>query len=318
MKAAYVNQTGDYYQIKISDLPVPEITNSEVLIKTSAVSVNFVDTFVRSGGFKTNLDFPFVIGRDAVGTIVKIGSAVTNFHPGDTVWTNSMGYDKRPGTTSEFVAVPSNRLFLVPDNVDIIQLVASVHSSATAAILLNGVLEVEKEHSILIEGAAGHVGTKLVQFAKFLGLSVSTTSNPNDFSKLNQLGADKTFDYHQSLNEIPEKFDYIVDTSGKVELADNLKQLKLFGQIGLITAPPSNKFSFDVRQMYTNSQEIKGFVISHAPLEQIQMAGTLLNKLFSKGMLLDDDILRLPLQQSALAHKMLENHETKQKIVITI
>ena len=318
MKAAYINQVGGIDEIKIGELPMPELRDNEVMIKTLAVSVNFVDTFVRSGGFKTAMDFPFVIDRDAVGTVVEVGKDVAGFHKGELVWTNSMGYDGRPGTTSEFVIVPESRLYSVPEGINPIKLVSSVHSSATAAILLADILQVQSGNKILIEGAAGHVGTKLVTLAKSLGLKVSTTSNIRDFSKLKSLGVSESYDYHGTVSAITDKFDYIVDTSGKVDLQDNLAKLTLHGQVGLITAPKTNQFTFNVRQMYTSAQAIKGFVISHASVEQLQHASELLNDNFSAGKLLDDEILQLPMEKAASAQEMLVNGNTKgKKIVLT-
>lgn len=306
MKAAYIDQVGSYQEIKIGGLPVPEINPLEVLVKVDYVSVNHVDTFVRSGGFKTNLHYPFIIGRDAIGTVEKTGNQVTEFKVGDHVWTNSMGYDGRNGVSSEFVAIPSNRLFKAPD-VDEKKLIASVHSSATAQIILSDILKVKSNKDILIEGAAGHVGTKLLQISKILGLNVTTTSNKRDFGRLNKLGSNKTIDYHQSVTEIDNTFDYIIDTSGKVNLNDNLHLLKLYGQIGLITAPKSDQFSFDVRDFYTHTKSIKGFVISHASLEQLRSAGRSLNRCFERGQLLDDEVLELPLSKAGEAHRMLED-----------
>ncbi len=315
MKAAYIEKNGPASTIKIGQLPVPELKTDEILVKVKAVSVNFVDTFVRAGSFKTKQAFPFVIGRDAVGTVSAIGKDTSDFQIGDLVWTNSMGYDGRMGTSSEFVAVPAKRLFRAPE-VDPVKLVASVHSSATAAIVLSDVLQVKSDQQILIEGGAGHVGTKFIELAKSLGLEVTTTSNPNDFEKLQQLGTDKTFDYHKS---IQGSYDYIVDTSGKVNLQDNLDHLNLYGKIALITAPKDNQFNFRVRQMYTKSQSINGFVISHATLSQIQSAGKILNDNFEAGRLLTDEIIKMPLDQAAKAHQLLENQQTKGKrIVLTM
>ncbi|WP_338231828.1 alcohol dehydrogenase catalytic domain-containing protein [Companilactobacillus muriivasis] len=318
MKAAYINQVGGIDKIKIGEIPIPELHDNEVMIKTLAVSVNFVDTFVRSGGFKTAMDFPIVIGRDAVGTVVEVGKNISKFHKDELVWTNSMGYDGRPGTTSEFVVVPETRVYSVPKGVDPIKLVASVHSSATAAILLADILQVQSGNKILIEGAAGHVETKLVALAKSLGLKVSTTSNIRDFSRLKSLGISESYDYHDSISEIADKFDFIIDTSGKIDLQDNLAKLTLHGQVGLITAPKTNQFTFNVRQMYTNAQAIKGFVISHASVEQLKHASELLNDSFSAGKLLDDEIMQLPMEKAASAQEMLVNGQTKaRKIVLT-
>lgn len=90
MQAAYITQNGEAKDIKIGELPKPEITNDEVLIKVNAVAVNHVDTFVRSGSFKTDTNFPFVIGRDAVGQVEEVGADVTVFPKatgfGPTAW----------------------------------------------------------------------------------------------------------------------------------------------------------------------------------------------------------------------------------------
>ncbi|KRK81110.1 alcohol dehydrogenase catalytic domain-containing protein [Companilactobacillus nodensis] len=180
MKAAYINQTGSYNEIKIGELPTPVVGDIDVLVKIDYVSVNHVDTFVRAGGFETSMKFPFVIGRDAVGTVTRIGNSVTRFNVGDHVWTNSMGYDGRNGVASELAAIPESRLFKAPD-VDEVQLIASLHSSATAAIVLHDVFGIKRNKNILIEGAGGHVGTKLVQLSKLSGLNVTTTSNARDF-----------------------------------------------------------------------------------------------------------------------------------------
>lgn len=318
MLAAYIDQTGDLDEIKFGEIADPIINEQEVLVEITAVSVNFVDTFVRSGGFQTKLNFPFVLGRDGVGVVKEIGQKVTDFQVGDLVWTNSMGYDGRAGTASQLVAIPSQRLFKIPNQVDPIKLVAAVHSAATAAILLTDILKVEAKKNILIEGGAGHVGIKLVELAKNLNLQVATTSNTKDFDKFSSFGAVKAYDYHQPISQISQKFDYIVDTSGKVDLQMNLNQLKLGGQIALITAPSDNQFSFDVRQMYTQDQAIKGFVISHAPLSQIRKAAKLLNQAFAQGKLLDDKIVQLPMAQMKQAQSMLLNHQTDgQKIVLT-
>lgn len=321
MRAAYITQNGEAKDIKIGELPKPEITNDEVLIKVNAVAVNHVDTFVRSGSFKTDTNFPFVIGRDAVGQVEEVGADVTGFSKGNWVWTNSMGYAGRQGVTSEYAAIPAARLFHVPEHVEPTQLVAAVHSAATAAIVLTKVFGAVSGASILVEGAAGHVGTKFVQMAHIMGLKVVTTSNTSDFDLLDRLGSDQCLNYDKSLKkqlskaEI-QKVDYVVDTSGQVQLQDNLRALTPGGKVCLITAPKSNQFSFDVRQFYTQSKTISGFVISNAPLDQIQDAAKFINRLMADGYLLEDPVLEKSYEDAAWAHKKLEKNAKKKKILL--
>lgn len=151
MKAAYIKQLGDASSIQVGELPDPEIQQTDVLVQVEGVAVDHVDTYVRSGTYKTDIAFPHVIGRDMVGQVIAVGSAVTAFKPGDSVWTNAMGYDGRQGVTSTLAAVPADRLAPVPAGVDHLQLIASVHSSATAVIILNDVMQAEFGQSVLIE-----------------------------------------------------------------------------------------------------------------------------------------------------------------------
>ncbi|MFT8400989.1 MAG: alcohol dehydrogenase catalytic domain-containing protein [Lentilactobacillus diolivorans] len=323
MKAAYINKTGDSKEIIVGDLPTPSMNRDEVLVKVEAVSVNHVDTFVRAGSYKTKKTFPFVIGRDAVGTVVEVGSAVTNFSKGVSVWTNSMGYDGRQGVTSEYAVIPADRLYHLPAGVDPIQAVASVHSSATAAILINDIFEAQPEKTILIEGAAGHVGKKLVQIAHTMNLRVITTSNERDFGTLDALGSDYQLDYKKSLHKQLEKHaidgvDYAVDTSGRVKLEDNLDALNQGGIVGVITAPKDNKFTLSVRQFYTQAKRIEGFVISHATTEQLLNAAKLLNQRMADGFLLEDPVLTKKIDDAAWAHRQLEKNVVKERVVLTM
>lgn len=84
----------------------------------------------------------------------------------------------------------------------------------------------------------------------------------------------------------------------------------------MITAPKSNQFSFDVRQFYTQSKTISGFVISNAPLDQIQDAAKFINRLMADGYLLEDPVLEKSYEDAAWAHKKLEKNAKKKKILL--
>ena len=90
--AAYVEQRGPAESIRIGELPVPELGPDDVLVAVTAVSVNPVDTYVRSGRYDTPIPLPFIVGRDLVGTVAAVGSAVRDLTEGDAVWANSLGH----------------------------------------------------------------------------------------------------------------------------------------------------------------------------------------------------------------------------------
>ena len=79
MKAAYIEQVGPPQNIRYRELPLPNVGRKDVLVKVEAVTVNGVDTYIRSGRIKTALPFPFIIGRDMVGIVTQIGEDVTQF-----------------------------------------------------------------------------------------------------------------------------------------------------------------------------------------------------------------------------------------------
>ncbi|ETY72821.1 degydrogenase [Lactiplantibacillus fabifermentans T30PCM01] len=305
MQAAVFVPGGPATEIEVKSIAEPEITANEVLLQVRAAAVDNVDTYVRRGIFKTELATPAVIGRDAVGTVLAVGPAVTKFKVGDWVWTNSMGYEGRPGATSEQLAVPEDRLYAVPDGVDPVALVAAVHAAATAQIVLQTVMQAHPQQTILIAGAAGHVGTKLVQLAALRGLDVWTTSAPKDFAMLQQLGSQHCLDYHQALPDLGmPPMQHVIATSARVPLNQQCAVLAPGGMVTLITAPTDA--SFDVPAFYMQRQVMQGFVISHATVTELAQAATQLNQAFAQGKLLDDQVVVKSFAAAAWAHTAME------------
>ncbi len=85
MHAAYITELGAAEAIRYGRLPVPSTGPTDVLVKVEAVVVNPVDTFVRSGGYRTPMPLPFVVGRDLVGTVAAAGAGAVGFTAGDRV-----------------------------------------------------------------------------------------------------------------------------------------------------------------------------------------------------------------------------------------
>ncbi|MBM0225476.1 alcohol dehydrogenase catalytic domain-containing protein [Micromonospora sp. ATA51] len=111
MLEAYLTELGGPERIRIGPLSVPVPGPTDVLVRTELIAVNHVDTFVRSGGYATHTPFPFVIGRDLVGSVVRAGEGVDEFAIGEKVWCNSLGHRGRQGSFAEFAVVPRERLY---------------------------------------------------------------------------------------------------------------------------------------------------------------------------------------------------------------
>src|ERR671939_1936081 len=132
MKAAYIDQLGPPENIRYGELPLPVVRERDVLVKVAAMTVDPIDTYIRSGAYKTPLPRPFIVGRDLTGVVAEIGPAVTRFTPGDRVWANNQGYDGRQGTFAEYVSVDERLLYPLPLGVDLHEAVAVLHSALTA------------------------------------------------------------------------------------------------------------------------------------------------------------------------------------------
>src|SRR6476660_628788 len=105
MKAAYITKTGPPEVIVYGDLTTPEPGPAECLVKVSAADVNPIDVYIRAGLIPAQISFPYIIGRDLAGVVMKVGAQVKGFKEGDRVWVTGQGVGNRQGTSAEFVAV---------------------------------------------------------------------------------------------------------------------------------------------------------------------------------------------------------------------
>lgn len=184
------------------DLPQPEAHGHDLLIEVKAVSVNPVDTKVRTG---FNADTPRVLGWDAVGVVKAVGEAVTLFQPGDEVW--YAGALTRPGSNSEYQLVDERIAALKPKTLDNASAAALPLTAITAWELLFDRLGVQEKGNegdvLLIVGAAGGVGSILTQLARKLTrlTVIGTASRPASQQWVKERGAHYVIDHSKPLTE---------------------------------------------------------------------------------------------------------------------
>ena len=117
MKAAYINQPGPPENIIVGELPTPEPTGSQVLVRVAAAALNPIDTYIRSGTIKMDIPLPFIVGCDLAGVVEKRGPDAKRFKVGDRVWGSNQGLLGRQGTFAEYAAVDEDWLYPTPDGV---------------------------------------------------------------------------------------------------------------------------------------------------------------------------------------------------------
>lgn len=242
MKAAYINRYGHIDDVQVSEQPKPSLSEDAVLVKVHAASINPVDLRVLEGEFKAILPvkFPFILGSDFAGTVVEVGSNVTQFKAGDEVYAKI----DLNGAFAEYTVVQQSSLALKPKNISM-ELAASLPLVAlTAWQALVEIAKVQSGQKVLIHAGSGGVGSIAIQLAKSLGAIVATTTSGKNTRWVRELGADiiidyKTADFEQELKD----YDVVLDTQGGKTLEKSLNVVKRGGRIISISGPPDQAFA---------------------------------------------------------------------------
>ncbi len=184
-----------------TDLPQPTPGIHDLLVKVQSISVNPVDTKIRQGVVPEGAR---VLGWDAVGEIVEVGPEVRDFQPGQIVW--YAGELDRPGSNSEFQCVDYRLAALAPQTISSIHAAALPLTSLTAWELLFERLNIPqgkspKKNVLLVSGAAGGVGSILIQLARKLSSAtiIATAGRPESEAWAKEMGAHHVVDYRQEL-----------------------------------------------------------------------------------------------------------------------
>lgn len=242
MKAAYISRYGNIDDVQLNEQSQPPLTADAVLVKVHAASINPLDLRVLEGEFKAILPvkFPFILGNDFAGTVVEVGSNVTQFKAGDEVYAKT----DLNGAFAEYTVVQQSSLALKPQNLSM-ELAASLPLvSLTAWQALVEMAKVQAGQKVLIHAGSGGVGSIAIQLAKSLGAIVATTTSGKNTRWVRELGADtiidyKTTDFEQELKD----YDVVLDTQGGKALEKSLNVLKRGGRLISISGPPDQAFA---------------------------------------------------------------------------
>jgi NADPH:quinone reductase-like Zn-dependent oxidoreductase len=243
MKAFFIEHYGKQNGT-IGEVPDPAVGVHDVLVQVHATSVNPLDSKIRTGEFKLILpySFPLVLGNDLAGVVVRTGSAVKRFKPGDEVYARPP--EDRIGTFAELIAVNENALALKPTRLDMAEAACIPLAALTAWQVLVETARVKKGQKVLIHAGSGGVGTLAVQLAKHLGAYVATTTSTANVQWMKTLGADVVIDYTQQHFEHElHDYDVVLNSLGNDVLEKSIKVLKPGGQLISISGPPTAQFA---------------------------------------------------------------------------
>jgi NADPH:quinone reductase-like Zn-dependent oxidoreductase len=236
MKAAYTRYgPPDVVEVKDLEQPVPK--DGEVLIKVRAASVNPLDWKTMKGG-------PYIVrlllgqrkprikllGVDVAGKVEAVGKNVSKFKPGDDVFGTCRGAFAEYACVSEARSILKSVLVAKPANVSFEQAASVPVAALTALQGLRDKGKIQPGQKVLINGAAGGVGTFAIQIAKSFGADVTGVCSTRNVDMVRSLGADRVIDYtREDFTEGGQRYDLIFDAVGNRSLAACRRVLKSKG-----------------------------------------------------------------------------------------
>lgn len=244
MKAFILDTYGKGARIRFGDVSAPSVLANDVLIQVHAAAVNQLDSKIRDGAFKPVLPYrpPFVLGHDVAGTIVEIGSSVTRFKVGDTVYARPR--DGRIGAFAEKIAVDQADIAIAPASLSTEEAAAIPLVALTAWQALVEIAKVKKGQKVFIQAGSGGVGTFAIQLAKHLGAEVATTTSAANLAMVEALGADTVIDYRsQDFETILSDYDVVLHSQDDEALRKSIRVLRPGGIVISISGPPDAAFA---------------------------------------------------------------------------
>lgn len=313
MKAIRLIGFGGVENLEIIDLPIPDITENEVLVKINSFSINPVDIKSRLGrGLASRLkdEDPIILGWDISGSVISTGKSVKSFKNGDEVF-GMVNFPGHGRAYAEYVAAPASHLAPKPATVTHEESAAASLAALTAWQILKYKVNIKQGDKVLIHSAAGGVGHYAVQMSKHLGAYVIGTSSPENRDLVMNLGASEHINYKEQLFENSVRdVDFVLDTIGGDYIDRSLKVLKHGGTIISIPSGASESVKEKAAAAGVTGDT---FRVSSDGKDMTEIAG-----------MLEKNIIRsyiskvFAFNEIRAAHLQIETGKTKGKIVVSI
>ena len=295
----------------------------EARVRHTAIGLNYVDTYIRSGLYPSQL--PSGLGAEAAGVVEEVGSGVTDIKAGDRV-----AYGNSPvGAYSEVRVMPADRLVVLPSGISDQHAAAMMLKGMTTQYLIRQIFKVKRGDTILFHAAAGGVGLIACQWAKSLGATVIGTVGSEEKAKLAKAhGCDHTIiytkeDFVERVKEITkgEKVPVVYDSIGKDTWPKSLDCLRPFGLLvsfGQASGPIgpvdlgilAGKGSLFVTRPTLNTYAAKR-------TDMLAMARDLFDAVLSGAIKIEVN-QTYPLKDAAQAHRDLQSRKTTGSTVLTV
>ena len=237
MRAIVAHEYGGPEVLNLEQVPRPEPSDDEALVRVIASSVNPADPLTLSGKYAKEFGthLPLIPGYDIAGVVEKTGANVTKLKVGNAVY----GYPTFGGGWADYVAVKEWEVAAKPKSLNFVEASAVPMGALTAWQALVDVAKLQPGQTILIHGGSGGVGSFAVQIAKARGARVIATASTANQDLLKKLGADVAVDYTKTkFEDVAKDVDAVLDPVGKETLARSYGVVKKGGIVMSLVARP--------------------------------------------------------------------------------
>lgn len=320
MKAVRIRETGGPDVLHLEDVPDPQPGPGQVLIRQTAIGVNFIDAYFRSGLYK-GPPLPFVPGVEGAGEVAALGDGVTSFALGERVAAIAA-----PSSYAELRVVSAQRLVRVPDEVSDIVAGGTLGRGLTAWFLLRRTFSVRQGHTILWQAAAGGLGLIGGQWAAHLGATlIGAVGSPAKEKIARQHGYAHIINYRTE--DVPARVreitggkgvDVVYDGVGKDTYLQSVQSLRKFGTwvsfgnaSGVV--PPLDITSMQKGSIYITRPTLFDYIEEPADL---QTGAQEYYDLIAKGIVTVEEVHRIPLARAPDAHRLLEDRQRTGVVVL--
>jgi len=318
MKAIVCHSYGSPDVLKLEEIERPTPGDDEVLIRIRAASVNPIDRLFRGRPYlvriKTGLRKPKDprMGRDVAGQVEAVGRNVTHFKPGDEVF-GTCG-----GAFAEYACASESALVAKPDNVTFAQAASVPIAGLTALQGLRDKGQIQPGQTVLINGAAGGVGTFAVQIAKSFGADVTGVCSTGNVEMVRSAGADATIDYtYEDFTKGALGYDVILDCMSNHSLASCRRVLNPHGKFLIVGGKKvSTLLTRAVTGLVVSRFTSQSFTLFIARLNKDDL--TILAELMQTGKMTPVIGRTYSLSEVPAAFRYLEEGHARGKIVITL
>jgi NADPH2:quinone reductase len=328
VKAIQISRTGGSDVLELVEIPTPKPGPGEVLVKAQAIGVNYFDLLIRTGRYRWMPKLPFVLGNELSGDVVATGPDVRTLKAGHRVFIAGYEIENRGGLYAEYVAVPEVAALPLPDSLG--------HKEATAltnyqlaVILTHHAARGVQPKTVVVFGAAGGVGTALIDVARAAGASViGTAGSAEKCAFVRARGAAHAIDHTKE--PVADRVlaltgghgaDIVFDHVAGKAFSDGVRMLAPLGMIvsyAVLGGIPESDLFKAMRGNIEASPAVRCFTMhtyDHMPeARRDAMMGAL--TLLGSGTVRPAIAARFPLAEAARAHELVESRGTMGKVVL--